>query len=482
MFQYIDIFDDALYEPSLYVSTPTDYEDLHHTIRLQILVTLLFGNQVIVPEQWAVSSLPFLRISNEVIKAYTPDIEIKIDSGPPIPDLVDPPIVISFWDRGTPQKDQLALAMYSRLSSGRRLGLTSSLREVKDGETTSQRKNLTTIFRDLAENRNRPAKDDRRITRLIRDELDNSAAAVYIRELSAYLDKYPDAVKWHDPGGYGEALSRQVESVSHVCFNDGALIEQGGLLIKEFQEFFIESRKLDIKPDEISKMWEIARRYSDESYYLITKMGQYCMHRSMSEKISANYDSTFYGSFGDGPRSVFDEKVVNSVRKRYIDSGNFTMKYRDLQFLATEHAVNYDLYDKFNWTEVWSNVAEFSRSPQWRQVLIELRATLNEVEADEIHQNAVWKRAFDRINDRMRSFTFRSSPRYEGFAEILVNVVKDARDTAVAGPASDPRFSFLVPLAMLAALASASIKMTPFEIQLSATRKYRRARQMFSDK
>lgn len=90
--------------------------------------------------------------------------------------------------------------------------------------------------------------------------------------------------------------------------------------------------------------------------------------------------------------------------------------------------------------------------------------------------------AFDRINDRMRSFTFRSSPRYEGFAEILVNMVKDARDTAVAGAASESRFSFLIPLAMLAALASASIKMTPFEIQLGATRQYRRAKQMFSEK
>ena len=98
---YLDLFDDAIYEPkSLYRNDGYFSYELN-LLRMHIFLWLLFGKKIIVPEQWAVSSASFQIVIGELLMGKRNAEEF---TGRVYPN----PIKILTIDRGVNAEDALA--------------------------------------------------------------------------------------------------------------------------------------------------------------------------------------------------------------------------------------------------------------------------------------------------------------------------------------------------------------------------------------
>ena len=280
MKHYIDLFDDALYQVSAIGSEDVPTEQLKNTIRLQVLISLLFRNQIIVPEQWALSSATFLQVANEVIDGYQRKIVLR-DRASPEKALIKPPIVVSFRQRDVSAPSAFSLAMAERLDIGSRLMFSSVTGDSGNDRYQVSRRVLRDLFVDKTD-AFEPSQFDCRFEDRVADVIQDDNMACNIRGLCAYLAMYSDpdfklgqrsAIEFHDIAQYTSNMSEHASTVRTVCNIDEILLNSDDSRVGEFKEMFDRAERDKIPISSFMDMWEIAKDYPKPTFDLITRMG-----------------------------------------------------------------------------------------------------------------------------------------------------------------------------------------------------------------
>jgi hypothetical protein len=277
---YIDLFDDDLYEPIDINTQNNKYTDHLNAIRMQVLLAILFRRQIVIPEQWAVSSATFLKVAAEVVESYE-----QMDKNAKTKNRFRPviPFVIAYQPRELPNIcDNYAIAVIDRLSTNRRIQHSYTISQSIINKDYSTRSNLQGLFTDLRDHKNGidgygPDFVDKLIP-IINDE----EMAYNISTFGNYLirnRKYASAV--YDPIAYSQQMGKLAGLVKKTCFEDLVIEDNKDYRIPEIQAFFIEAEKRSIGIQEIMKMWDVAENYKS-SYNIITNLGRYCMHRGLA--------------------------------------------------------------------------------------------------------------------------------------------------------------------------------------------------------
>lgn len=477
---YIDLFDDAIYDINDYSSENVKNEHIKNTIRLQILLALLFKNRIVVPEQWALSSAIFLDIADEVIEGYKR--KITVQQGKSKRHILPkPPFIISFRNRKYSGSDYFSESIIERLDGSRRLMTSAVTADPSSEKYQSARSNLRNLFVAQSE-MSKDKRFDNQFEGRLADLIQDDHMAVSYCKLARYIDEFNDpesersSTAFHSVSSYERAMGLHASNVKDACFNDPILMRYNDGRIAEFKDMFLRAKADKIPISSFMDMWKIAENYSPGAYQLITRMGQYCMHRSMAENTFADFGSTFYGAYVGETDDNFEEVLIDRTRRYEHIKALTDSSDRDFRFLATTHAKNYDMLDKLEWANIWSIVAEFSYSEEWDKTLKELVEKLDKVSLVDVHQEPFWHEVFDRINGRLNAFRFRRSSDSEGLLETILTGARDIRDRT---PSTDGTFNTVVStFAMLASLASATVKLTPLEIELKATRVLRKGKQI----
>ncbi len=483
-FQYIDLFDDELYQHNTIANAPANSE-LLNTIRLQVMLAILFNRKLVVPEQWALSSASFLEIADEVIEGYSREITLREKRGKISKRVITPPIVVSYFDRPNATNDHYASALIERIDTHRRLKFCGSVSDPHSESYNNKRQALKDLFGHEINIADAQKRYSDQFTDNLLTIIDDDQTAIRLSNLTRYLVKNKQANIHFDSTVYHQTLAKYAANVKKVCFEDEMLSVYHDPRIEEFRSFFLRAEKEKIPLGEISKLWSMSENFTRSSYSLITKMGQYCLHRALSDNSKANYGSSFYSAFGlstDG----FEEVIIDRMRRIEVSSQQQSLANRDFYFLAGQNAAHYDLADRLYWPEIWREAAAFSVSEGWQKCVKKLQLRLNKMSLEKIHESDTWLEVFDYINSQITGFAFsRSKSSSQSF--ILAAKTGDVATAAKAASAIAP--TVLGSFSMLAAFASVAIKYTSFEYELKATRKYRQgvekyrsAKQVFSNR
>ncbi len=478
IYQYIDLFDDDLYDPEEYIKNNSSYSELVNTIRLQVLISILFNKQIVVPEQWATSSSSFMHVADEVIRGYQNEVSLRVSRSEIKRKRIPPPFVIAFHKQNEFNQDFYANSIISRIDSGSRIRICSSTHDKNSNSYSISRERLRNIYVEQDNIHDLESKyGDKFVDELARC-IGCDETAIRMQTLAKYLLNSRNTFFEFFPSNYRQDLASYTGNVKRVCFEDQVVASYNDERIEEFKEFFLKAAEKNIGLSQLNQLWEESKSFSEKSFNLITKMGRYCMHRALAVNIKASYSSTFYGSFGSNGRDSFDEFIIDRMRKLEINLTKPNKIERDFSFIANENTQNYDLGDRVYWPEVWGQVGAFSVSNEWQQLLKELREELNEMPLEKVHEAKTWRGIFDRINGKITDFTFKQSKSNPTSVEVIMNRAGDTQTASKGLSVVEP--TIFAPFGMLAALAKASVKYVPFKYELKLTRAYRKAKQIFS--
>jgi hypothetical protein len=486
MKHYIDLFDDALYNADCIDVFDADREKLKNTIRLQVLITLLFRNQIIVPEQWALSSATFLQVANEVIDGYRYKINLT-NRASPEKALIKPPIVVSFRKRDVAANSAFSLAMIDRLENESRLMFSALTKDTSNGKSQTARERLRRIFVDKTHTVN-PAEFGMQLEQRVTDVIENDNTATNICGLARYLAEYTDpdpefsawsATEYHNAANYESDMAMHASTVRHVCAKDSVLHSYDDERISHFAEMFERAQRDGIAISSFMEMWPLAQGYPEATSDLITRIGQYCMHRSIANSTSADFGSTLYGAYSGKSDDNFDQILIARTRAHEYLKANKAGQDLDFRFLATTHADKYDFSDRFSWKEVWANVAEFAYSSDWEETLRHLEHKLAGLDAEEVHNEPLWREVFDRINGNFKEFQLKKHAEKEGL--FLAVIGRSSGIELLSRLGGSVENIIVSSYAMLAGWSSVYRKTTPLEIELKATRALRSGKNVCTD-
>lgn len=392
---YLDLFDDGLYP----VEAVNDLEASGpvNTLRLQVLLAILFRRPLLVPEQWAISSATFMKVAYEVLHHWTPVLESRVSRTDTAQRLIPFPFKVLFF-RTREEKSGFRVysqAFVERATKGHRIQVTPRLANELDAEL---REELRAAFLSLPENPAQEAIDAKLRSALFRT-LGDEQAAVWISSLARHLS-IDDGERYgfFDGQTYRQELSRQVNVVFDHVQRSPLLQDSGEQRIEDFRAFIGEARARRMNFSDLTQLWTIARTYDKPSAVLIAAAGRYVLHRSMASTLGVQFAASMPALyFAEAPDSydALAERFFLELRDRELESDK-APQTPDIDTWIRDVRVR---TDQPAWPDVWREVFAFSISPEWGRSKRRLAEGLPALPQDRRHQHEAWDEIVDLLGN-----------------------------------------------------------------------------------
>lgn len=442
---YLDLFDDGIPGRNLLaedVHGDSLEERLVHTAKFQILVAILFGESIIVPEPWIISSPTFLNVADEIQDHYRKYVR-KSDAIGKRKHLTPPVFVFTFLDDADrPLTSKYLNAFANRLEQNRRIQCLSGFMDDTDPKN-SQRHALASFMRswidqieaNLGTIDSFEEKLSERLSSWMPDRRDggyrvSSAIANVMRYLQTIRNK-DISVPW-GPGSesrYRHHLQFQVELVRNAVTHSQDLLAHHGDEMDIFRAFFEEAEHKKIPLSDVMAMARLLVNYPDFMKEKISAFGRYVLNRGLAHGAGSYFSCLSFDFYARGKTTQFDralmEKVLTNERKA---------KWADFPtFMQLAHGREYDLAKSIDWPATWQSCADVLNDPGWarrREKIVERLMKHNESEQQQVE---LWQELFDRVNGSFHDIQFRITGNYPSIIDVTRKALSTIKDNASEG-------------------------------------------------
>lgn len=443
---YIDLFDDGipkgndlLFRPEC--ADPFDLK-LAANAKFQILLAVLFGAEVVVPESWLISSPTFLHIVEEIAACYLSRVPQRV-----------PPKIFRFaffdadLDNGNAALSYVE-AFARRLERGRPIRVLDEAANRGKGLNSSQRQALAKALRDWASSQDPWNMSGTSLTNLLAKQLRHEvkgdmpegdivrltraygAVLDYIGKMSGMQLLLP----WGSPGEarYRARMKEQVTLVEgSVRTARPEKVEQASALA-QFGEFFAEVASKQIPFTDVMGMRQVLRNYDPVSQRTISAFGRYVLNRGYAHGAGARSYLMSFDFYPQQNPSQFDEWLMGQVMASER-TAHGAILFPEL--LDLSGAKSYSLAGTIHWPRAWETLAQVATDPKWLEARTAISRRFYEHTETDLKNHALWEELFDRINGRFHDFSFQvqlSENRVIAVARKATDIGKDMSAPEVA--------------------------------------------------
>ncbi len=468
---YIDLFDDGIPKSNLLVkniSRSSTEKQLLDAARFQILISILFERQIVVPESWAISSPTFLRLFSEIKQSY-PDRVNKIDSAGIVTKAPMFPFVFSFFstNHSSPLKAYLS-AFINRLENGKRVQCLTDLRH--DSRTIDQKARLSIVnyLKDVSNTLNSSGViESHKFSNGLWDSIykglegspntyEESSVAFAITNIVDYLGSHRALLEtqyWEASNAldHTKTVQENVLRVYKALHSHPKMDEIYPSQTHAFREFFEESKRKDIIFSDIMGMWDILKNYDDEIVSTAEAFGRYALNRGYENASGAGQSTLSFDYYCQGTPSQFAYELLGNVAALEHKSHELGTSFS--KFIEMAPSQEYDLDDTIEWRNAWESAAILASSEQWREKRLNIENNIvNLIIKEERLPTDVWCELFDDINAEFQDLSFK----VVGGDQPTVRLLKKAKDSlelikdgaTVAGKFIELASASLVPLSI----------------------------------
>lgn len=423
---YIDLFDDGIPTCNPLLELKAFEGRLLDVARFQVMLAVLLGRPVVVPETWATSSPLFLMLANEVLSDYPEQVWSKDQSsGKAIKVEAPPPFVFRFQDARDGESAAVSYlrALQARLQGGRRLLFADTLARpdaTPQAAANPLRDSLANVIADILERR-RVGRDDfddfhaGAMTAMERFEPPKvaSATASSMRSLLRYLRR-PAASRVaarFDEAAYRQTMAEQVGHV-HAAVASGHLMDEFEGPLTGFQRFFAKAEQArkaqNLSFADVMGMQRLLIGEPPDVVNVVEAFGRYVLNRAYAASVSADSQAVSLDYYCRGQSNRFESELLKSVVRGERRPNQLAAEGPDFDdFINLAPQRDYDLADSLDWPKVWRQVAQLAVQPDWIRQRDELKAQIYRLSEAELRDPLVWRSFFDSINVTVQDLVFK---------------------------------------------------------------------------
>lgn len=451
---YIDIFDDGLYENDADLDGPISQEAMQ-LIRIQSLWAILFDGQVIVPEQWAISSPAFFDLAAEVGNAFetylrdseTSDIERARA-------VAAPPLVIGL----SPMVANYQSALIDRLTTvDRPIQGLQRLNINKYEDAASIRMSMAKAIGDW-----RTAGDPKyqaaRLAGALATMLDSDKLGVQLAATIGYSSQIETTMFHAAP--YEPAFGLELRRLRQFVFTERPLNYVFGEDIRLLRKFFLHLDQEQIALSNPSRVIRLLASYSDADRDRLLHIGRICVHNALANITKCTVGSITYDTLTTQRMIDFDRVLVDETGLKLRpehgeepDLGAFEQTF----FYGRQS----DVHRFIEWNLIWPSVFRLSYSPKWAEQRKKIAKRIAGLPLQKQWHHETWDELFDMVTSKLATIELRRdrndpsafriglSPKSLKHVEEAGNILM-ATSTAVAASPLSPAIS--IPIGALGAL------------------------------
>jgi len=406
---YFDLFDDELWEVSK--GRREKEGPLLDTIRFKIVLALVSGKTLVVPEQWAISSPSFISIAAELLEPFFED--RKAGKMPRLP------FIIGFGDfrDHDPKSNPYRSALVDRLRDARRRLKFSDAVDVDQTEDAGPlRAKIASVIADADPY-------DSSLSERLNDLIQNRASVAGIVQLLRYCE-IPGTSKTYQDAQYQGNLGAHLLRVKQFVLHDTEwtlearekddpdnivpVSDSDFSVISEFKDFF-NSPEAENNPGAYVMLMQRAReRYSVEGATFIEIMGRVGMHAALGNCLGAHVSSHIHGKFKSQPSTM-------PLTEFFCDS-LFTDHGVDAEpILSKESIFDAEQAKKIDWRDAWTSVQSVAADSRWQELLhrqndrITAAGYMSDDGADKMLHDCMLEN-IDYLNTQLRQIRFADRP------------------------------------------------------------------------
>lgn len=364
---YFDLFDDELYPLRLYEAGDlqaverVDY--LENIIRLQMLLAILGGKSIVIPEQWGVSSATFLKLASEVASGYMVFANRHEDNNKV---RLKPPFRLAYYT------NEVEVKSYADVFS-RRLDSESRIRCSLRLDDRDIRDSFSYYLKNI---------DYEVSFGVIKQEVNGFVKDVdlagYIAKLIIYFKRYAGRMSSYSLDDYIETNRDTLERVKEFCRVSDASGDVERDLHSATYCFLNEaSKKKNI--GRLMELWDMLKddaSYTIKQKIFIENIGRNTLHSSLSSVARANYSSYFHGTVNaKTDRRILSDldayvKQVVGEGQRYsiASSGSIDLIAHRISGEKFEDSSKNSIVRK-PWNDAWEGIFELTINKDFNKFL-----------------------------------------------------------------------------------------------------------------
>ena len=451
---YLDLFDDGIPAPDCnplmlkgrgQSAAPLDPGKVSFvrraadTLRIQILLAVLFERKIVVPGAWVTSSPMFLAVVGEFLDHFPGRIE-KAGVAGALRVQTDSPFVFAFGPEAGQGHgmQQLARSLHWRVEKDRRLMFSPALSRrglLPAADEAELRRTLASGIGQVLDGPVASMPDEmprhlyRALARVGEAEVAEQAAHGFTAVLK-HLNRYgSDHLTSFDPRHYEQQMAREVLRVRDaVDLRASGALDDGEL--HGFRHFFQQARAQDIPDAQLMRLWGClssidmpeADRWSLEAF------GRYVLNRGYAASLGA-------GGFSAVSFDAYTRERTRPVDKVLLDRlmpsatpEHAMAPLHDFVSLANARRHGHDLFDMFDWKDVWAAVGDIASDEAWRRNRQKLLDELRALDPQALDEADPWMAFFDGVNAELRGYM--SLDPGVAFKDGFLTVVRDVSKVA----------------------------------------------------
>lgn len=462
---YLDLFDDEFYDLDTLLAGK-GHERRLANIKLHLLLWMVLGKTVVVPEQWALSSRLCQQVINEIADSFLRYLKNSDYHG------MRYPIRIQSLTRAQPENFQhhaLEGGLMDRLKNKRRLRLDHALDIEINGSAEVVRDSLNnTIKRASVRELIRGELDFSLMREKVHDEFlkDLTSCGVAKDIRSDTIDLLSGTLVFHsavrDSGRFKlyspyrnvlqstqeSAIANYVEAVHWVVFNTEYSSSDDDR-VKAIQSMFVEADRKNMPRSSIMSMWKIIGTFDADIRIFIERLGRLCLHGAISEQYHVAYGTN--GMAGGLDLREFDdfekglqERVRDRLTRQEFGIGPESCDALTLvpNYLTLEDNPKNDVFDfsRVSWETIWYELWDYLYAPEWEKSREKLSKDLERAMRSSPEDcSAEWDRIFATICNRFSMIQFKRSVEHSAIGVFTITAVEEA-DNLIRTTDSEPTF------------------------------------------
>lgn len=407
---YLDLFDDGIPAGNIFVDPGTVGPDLQlvDTLRFQMLVALMFGRKIVVPDAW-IWSPTFLHVASEVLGGFAEASTVPMRSAigglrQPVPS----PFLLALSETSSaPAMQRLTQALRWRIETGRRIMFSPTL-AADNGKEAALRRSVAQALPGTADPLATQASVPDQLFRILADIDGRQVAARFadaIRRIYGFLDRpawADDPFRPLAPQSYRAALAREVTRVRDVVLDPQivGIASEGDL--DAFKRFFRSVEGSD--PAAIMALWSRLSSLDESAADKqgIEAFGRVVLNRAYAESLGATrLGAVSFEAYCRSQVRPTDVGLLHEVLGRTVPSADpYALQRQVPDFIAIAKERRYDLFDRYErdeWTSVWRAVASLLTNVTWLRQRDAMLGRLRALPESELLSGDPWTGVFDEI-------------------------------------------------------------------------------------
>lgn len=462
---YIDIFDDGLYENDPMLERSTSHEATQ-LIRIQALWAILFDGQVVVPEQWAISSPAFFDLAAEVGGAFNAYLQsLQTTDLERARAVAAPPVMIGL----SPSVGDYRSALIGRLTAvDRPIQGLQRLNVAKHEDAASARIAIAKLIGEWQSDRE-SAYEATQFSAELSSLLGSEKLGMRLAATIRYSSRIRSSVFQMAP--YEPAFASELEKLRSFVFSDRPLnrvFENDIALLREVFLHLERDRISLLDPPGVIRLLE---RYSEAQRNRVLHLGRLNVHNALANISQCTVGSITYDKLANEQLIEFDRILVDETGIKLQPNGGAEPDLGSFE-QAFYYGRSSDVHRFFDWNAIWTSVFRLGYSEEWSSKRKEIAAGIAGLPLQKRWDHAVWDDLFDTITSKLATiemqrdgsdasaFRIGISPKERKRIEGMANALMAASAAAAAASPVPQVLAMSIPIGALGALFFGVSKMS----------------------